>query len=89
MMTANNKHQVLSNVKPGHNVIVNGFTTGCCMRGRLESMGIFQGSRILVLKNSRGPLLVSNGDCRLAIGRHMAEKIIVSSAEDSLQAGVG
>lgn len=50
------------------------------MQGRLASMGLHVGSRVRLLHAPRGsgPALVGIGQTRLAIGRGMAERILVS-----------
>ena len=50
------------------------------MQGRLASMGLHVGSQVRLLHAPRGsgPALVGIGQTRLAIGRGMAERILVS-----------
>lgn len=48
---------------------------------RLAEMGIVRGTRVRVIKNDMGgPLIISIGEGRLAIGRGMALKIMVEEA---------
>ncbi len=48
------------------------------LKRRLMQMGLIQGTKVRMIKNDLGgPLIISIGDCRLAIGRGMSLKIIV------------
>lgn len=45
---------------------------------RIEEIGIRPGKEIVVINNNgKGPLLIKVGNCRLAIGRGLANKIMV------------
>lgn len=50
---------------------------GC--RARLASLGITPGVRIRVLRNAGGPLLLEVRGSRLALGRGIASKILVTA----------
>ena len=47
-----------------------------CVR-KLGSMGIMPGIRVTVLNSQAGPLLLKVGESRYAIGRGMAQRILV------------
>ncbi len=47
------------------------------LRHRLTELGLIPGSVLTIVQNQNGPLLVAVRDTRLAIGRGMAEKILV------------
>ena len=47
-----------------------------CVR-KLGSMGIMPGSRVTVLNSQAGPMLLKVGESRYAIGRGMAQRILV------------
>jgi Fur family transcriptional regulator, ferric uptake regulator len=69
----------LSSAKTGEEVYIRDFTGGAEVRSRLTSMGFRTGNRLEIINNDgMGKLIVGNGDSRVAIGRGMAEKIIVS-----------
>jgi ferrous iron transport protein A len=49
------------------------------VRGRLLGMGIMPGSEIRVLSGGRGgPVIIAQNDCRMALGRGMSRRIVVS-----------
>ncbi len=65
-------------LKPGYDALVTDFDGGIGLRQRLTEMGLFRGAKVKVIKNDMGgPLIISNGDGRLAIGRGMALRIMV------------
>lgn len=51
---------------------------GRAFQQRMVSMGIRVGTELEVLRGSSGPVLVGVGESRLALGRGMAEKIMVN-----------
>jgi ferrous iron transport protein A len=69
---------VLSQVEPGHEVILKAICGGGCLRSRLYSMGLSPGTKLRVLNQGKcGPIMLRVRDCNLAMGRGMAEKITV------------
>lgn len=65
----------------GRDAVVKDLDSGKSLRQRLSEMGIVRGTRIRIIKNDMGgPLIISVGDGRLAIGRGMALKILVEEA---------
>jgi Fur family transcriptional regulator, ferric uptake regulator len=69
----------ISSAKAGEEVYIRDITGGSDVRSRLTSMGFRIGDRIEIINNDgMGRLIVGCGESRLAIGRGMAEKIIVS-----------
>lgn len=50
---------------------------GIAMKTRLEEMGLRRGSAIELITKTNGPLFVLSDHTRIAIGRGMAQKIIV------------
>jgi ferrous iron transport protein A len=67
----------LAAVGPGSEVKVLEVAGGIGMRTRLAGMGVVAGAKLKVLANDGGPLLVSCGETRLALGRGMAHRILV------------
>lgn len=68
----------LSHVPQGQTVCIDRIDSGMKLRSRLTSMGLTPGSQCRVLQNRfGGPLAIAVGVNRLAIGRRMAEKILV------------
>ncbi len=49
------------------------------VRGRLLGMGIMPGSEVRVLSGGRGgSVIIAQNDCRMALGRGMSKRIVVS-----------
>ncbi|MEW6328112.1 MAG: FeoA family protein [Thermodesulfobacteriota bacterium] len=67
----------LNMVKPGDEVTLMAIHAGLGLQSRLHSMGLFPGVKMKVLKSGPGPVIVSVGDTRLALGCGMAHKIMV------------
>jgi len=69
----------LAMAKPGEKVVVNDIMGGREARSRLATMGIKPGDSLEVINNNgMGRLIVGHGDTRLALGRGIAQKILVS-----------
>lgn len=69
----------LAITKPGERVEVREITTGIGGKSRLASMGLRVGDKLEVISNDGHGRLILGHDCsRLAMGRGMAEKILVS-----------
>jgi len=69
---------VLSMVDQGKEVTLAHINGGRGMRLKLYSMGFVPGAAFTVLsRNGGGPVMVRVKDSRLAIGRGMAQKIVV------------
>ena len=69
---------VLSRVDQGREVTLIDIDGGRGIRSKLYSMGLVPGVKLTVLRgNCAGPTMVAVRDSRLAIGRGMAQKIIV------------
>lgn len=73
----------LSFLQAGNEAVIKGFNGGRIFHQRLLDLGLVRGTKIKVIKNDMmGPLIVSLGEGRLAIGRGMALKIIVEELKD-------
>ena len=69
---------VLSRVDPGKDVTLIDINGGRGIRSKLYNMGLVPGVNLRVLnRNGQGPVMIAVKDSRLALGRGMAEKIIV------------
>ena len=69
---------VLSRIDPGEEVTLIDIDGGRGVRSKLYSMGLVPGITLKILNRSgSGPVMIVLKDSRLAIGRGMAEKIIV------------
>jgi ferrous iron transport protein A len=56
---------------------VNSIDGGEMMCKRLMEMGINKGALIEVIRNDVGPLIIGLGQTRFALGRGMAQKVMV------------
>jgi ferrous iron transport protein A len=70
---------MLTTGKPACVCCVAGAGHGCLQK--LGSMGIVPGCKLTVLNSQNGPLLLKVGGSRYAIGRGMAQKILVHPCE--------
>ncbi|HUT01008.1 MAG TPA: FeoA family protein [Phycisphaerae bacterium] len=73
--------QPLSRVPIGQTATVVALEGGQGFQSRLISMGLTVGSEVRVIRGGAGawgPTLIALGQARLAIGRGMADKILVS-----------
>lgn len=48
---------------------------------RLYEMGFNTGAEVKVIKNDRGPMIVALGNNKIALGRGIAEKMIVAKEQ--------
>jgi Fur family ferric uptake transcriptional regulator len=72
----------LSMAKSGEKVVIKDMTGGKNVRTRLSSMGLRLGDTLEVINNNGlGRLIVGHGPTRLALGRGVAQKIMVSLAK--------
>ncbi len=66
---------------PGQGGLIKDITGGRHIRCRLTELGFIPGAKVRVWQNQPwGPLIVSLGDGRVAIGRGVAQKILVEEA---------
>ncbi|MBZ2175434.1 ferrous iron transport protein A [Schnuerera sp. xch1] len=69
----------LTQLHPGDNCKVNKICAGYNATRRLYEMGLNTGANIKVVKNDIGPIILSLSGNKIAIGRGLAEKIIVEN----------
>jgi len=68
----------LSTVAPGQRVCLAGIDAGESLKSRLAAMGMVGNAEIVVVSNSSpGPVVVNIRGTRIALGRKMAEKVMV------------
>ncbi len=73
----------LSIAKPGERLIIRDIIGGRGITERLLSMGIRIGDKIEVISNMGfGRLIIAKDQIRIAVGRGVANKILVSKTED-------
>ena len=78
----------LAMAKSGERVIIKGIMGGSHARSRLASMGLRRGDLLEVISNNGlGRLIVGHGATRLAMGRGIAQKIMVALAPQNEPAG--
>jgi len=71
-------------LSPGQLAIIKNIPAGRRLSAQLTDMGFVNGSKVRIVQNqTSGPLLVSLGDSRVAIGRGIAQKIMVEEVEQS------
>jgi len=71
----------LAMAKSGEKVIIKEIMGGGSARGRLASMGLRPEDPLEIINNNgQGRLIVGHGTTRLALGRGMAQKVLVSLA---------
>lgn len=71
------RRRTLSRVHEGEDVVVIQVEGGRGVHRRLRELGIGSGSRMKVIQNTGGPVIVLIGDSRMGLGRGVAEKIVV------------
>ena len=70
---------VLSNLKANNKCKIRNIAGGGHARRRLHELGFIAGAEVKVVKNDFGPVIVSLSGNKLAIGRGLAEHIIIES----------
>ncbi|MGB9735327.1 MAG: FeoA family protein [bacterium] len=66
VFTKENEEVEVISIEGGHGVYT-----------RLQEMGILPGTRIRVISNSNGPIIIGLRDSKIALGRGIGMKIIV------------
>ncbi len=79
--TENRNARPLSNVGRGETVRLERIEAGRRLSQRLAELGLTPGVTIQVLHVNGGPMLIGVRGARLALGRGMAEKIVVTAPE--------
>lgn len=79
----------LKNLKTGKNAIVREITGGIGLKRRLESLNIRVGKNIRKVSTLpfRGPIIIEVDNCKIAIGRGMAGKILVEVIDENTPHG--
>ncbi|RLB41494.1 MAG: Fur family transcriptional regulator [Deltaproteobacteria bacterium] len=76
----------LSMAKAGEKVVITDIVGGVTAKGRLASMGLRRGDSLEIISNDgRGRLILAHDCTRLALGRGMAQKILVSPSEKHIE----
>lgn len=69
----------LLNLDPGTNGTVKMICAGGCATKRLYEMGFHTGAKVKVVKNDFGPVIVSLAGNKIALGRGLAQKVIIDN----------
>jgi ferrous iron transport protein A len=67
----------LTAVIPGQKVTLIDILGGRGIRSKLYSMGLVPGTKLIVLGNRGGPIMIAVNDTRLALGFGMAKRVMV------------
>ena len=71
----------LADVPPGQRVRISGYEGGRMLRARLMAMGLNLGQVAVVLQNNRGLIILSVNSGRVALGRGVSQKILITPVE--------
>jgi len=69
----------LTDLGPGEIGVVVQVMGGHGLRQKLALRGIKEGSWLRMVSSSRGPVVVESGESQIALGRGMAQKVIVGA----------
>ncbi|NLY77683.1 MAG: ferrous iron transport protein A [Tissierellia bacterium] len=69
----------LTQLNSGQNCKIKKISAGMMASKRLYEMGLNSGAEVKVVKNDIGPVIVSVHGNKIAVGRGLAEKIIVAN----------
>lgn len=67
----------LVSLHPGDSCKVQKISAGCNATRRLYEMGLNTGTTMKIIKNDIGPIIISLCGNKIAIGRGLADKILV------------
>ncbi|MDY6972322.1 MAG: FeoA domain-containing protein, partial [Thermodesulfobacteriota bacterium] len=77
----------LAMAKPGERIVIREIAGGRVARARLASMGLRPGDYVEIINNTgHGRIILGHGSTRLAIGRQIAHKLMVSLADEEKDA---
>ena len=75
----NSSYTPLSHAKPGVKLVIMEMRAGRAAHLKLTSLGLHPGDVIEIINSNYGKLLVAHNNTRIALGRGIAEKIMVST----------
>lgn len=70
----------LSFVDIGDKVVIYKISGGDNFSKKMMEMGFNRGAEIIIVSNNNGPIIVRVGESRVALGRGMAQKIMVKAS---------
>ena len=68
----------LTQLKTGEKAYIEEIIGGRRAKKRLSSLGFVKGRNIKIFRDDGGPIIIAINDNRIALGRGMASKIVVS-----------
>ncbi len=77
----------LSSLRAGEEAVVESIAAGRQATKRLYEMGLNAQTALIVVKNDIGPVLASVNGNKVAVGRGLAEKVLVSRPNKHGEAG--
>ena len=75
----NNKN--LINMKANQTGTIFNIGSGCSARKRLLELGLNKGTRVTVMKNDYGPIIINAHGSKLALGRGLARDVIINAID--------
>ena len=69
----------LAFLNPGEQGTVKEISSGKSATKRLYEMGLNTGAKVKVMKNDAGPLIISLSGSKIALGRGLAQKIMINN----------
>ena len=74
----NEKNYVsLNKLKNNQEGFIYEINSGRKLQNRLSSMGVINNKKVLMENNTFGPVVIKIGDTSIALGRNLADKIII------------
>jgi Fe2+ transport system protein FeoA len=73
-----NTGRPLATAPPGQRVRIVGYEGGRMLRARLMAMGLNLGQMAVVLQNNHGLIILSVNGSRVALGRGVSQKILIT-----------
>ena len=73
----NSSYTTLSQARPGVRLVIMEMRAGRAAHLKLTSLGLCPGDSIEIINNNYGKLVVAHNNTRIALGRGIADKIMV------------
>lgn len=71
------KYVVLSYLKTGQSAIITSIDKDCSCCKRLLELGLVKGTKVTMVKNNAGPVIINVSSTKLALGKCLSNNIIV------------
>ena len=78
----NSSYTPLSQARPGEKLVIMEMRAGRTAHLKLTSLGLHPGDVIEIISSNYGKLVVAHNNTRVALGRGIAEKIMVDIVEE-------